>query len=230
MLQSPGAGNPRPTTNVARGVAREGRDRPRYCQAAEARSVSAEVRSKGVVLTWHAASRKSSFEVNSNKMSFSDGGERGGGTLRSVTLFGLGVVSVGRNPRLILSSIQDVSQELSNKKGMSLVSRRRFIELGVMAATLPFLSPGRLIATATAAVGKVSEGDPAAAALKYVEVASTAVRTDKMGVAGSSQICANCLFYKDSETPEWGGCALFKNRLVAEQGWCMGWVPARLVQ
>ena len=99
-----------------------------------------------------------------------------------------------------------------------------------MVATLPFLIPRGLIASATAAVGKVPEDEPAAAALNYVEVASTAVRADKMGVAGSEQICGNCLFYKDSKKPEWGGCALFQNRLVAEQGWCMGWVPARLVQ
>ena len=131
---------------------------------------------------------------------------------------------------MILSSIEVVLLIIVNKRGKPVVSRRKFIKLGAMAATLPFLIPRGFIATATAAVGKVPEDEPAAAALNYVEVASTAVRADKMGVAGSEQICGNCLFYKDSEKPEWGGCALFQNRLVAEQGWCMGWVPARLVQ
>lgn len=98
--------------------------------------------------------------------------------------------------------------------------------LVAMASSLSVMGQGGPIATAFAAVGKVPESDPAAVALKYVEVASTAVRTDKMGVAGSEQICGNCRFYKDSETPDWGGCALFQNRLVAKQGWCTGWVPA----
>ena len=126
---------------------------------------------------------------------------------------------------MILSKTRNVSQGLFIMKGISVISRRKFIELGALAATLPFLGQGGLVAPASAAVGKVPVNDPAAAALKYVEVASDASRADKMGVAGSEQICGNCRFYKDSETPEWGGCALFQNRLVAKQGWCMGWVP-----
>jgi hypothetical protein len=126
---------------------------------------------------------------------------------------------------MILSKTRNVSQGLFIMKGISVISRRKFIELGALAATLPFLGQGGLVAPASAAVDKVPVNDPAAAALKYVEVASDASRADKMGVAGSEQICGNCRFYKDSETPEWGGCALFQNRLVAKQGWCMGWVP-----
>jgi hypothetical protein len=111
------------------------------------------------------------------------------------------------------------------KKGEGVVSRRKLMGLMAMGSSLTVLGQGSLIATSFAAVGRVPETDPAAVALKYVEVASTAVRTDKMGVAGSEQICGNCRFYKDSETPDWGGCALFQNRLVAKQGWCTGWVP-----
>lgn len=173
---------------------------------------------------------KKTFEVNSDKRPFSGRGDCGGEKLRSITPFGLLAGTVDWNLRLILSSIEDVLSELINRKGVSVVSRRRFIELGAMAATLPFVIPGSLFATASAAVGKVPEDDPAAAALKYVEVASTAVRADKMGVEGSEQICGNCLYYRDSETPEWGGCALFQNRLVAKQGWCLGWLPTGLVQ
>ena len=127
---------------------------------------------------------------------------------------------------MILLAVRNVILVLSSEKGSPMVSRRRFMALGAVAAAVPFLGQGSLISTASAAVGKVPEGDPAAVALKYVEVASTAARTDKMGVAGSEQICGNCRFYKNSETAEWGGCALFQNQLVAEQGWCTGWVPA----
>jgi len=107
-----------------------------------------------------------------------------------------------------------------------MVSRRRFVKLSAVAAAIPLFSQVNLVSSASAAaMAKVPTDDPAAVALKYVEVATTATRTDKMGVAGSEQICGNCRFYKDSETPEWGGCALFQNRLVAKEGWCVGWVP-----
>lgn len=72
---------------------------------------------------------------------------------------------------------------------------------------------------------KLSTEDVAAKALKYVEDATEAERTDKMGVAGSEQLCSNCRFYAPSDE-EWGGCALFQYRLVAGPGWCTAWVPA----
>ncbi len=105
-----------------------------------------------------------------------------------------------------------------------MVSRRQFVKLTAVSAAIPLFSQINLVSAASP-VGKVPTNDPAAVALKYVEIASTANRTDKMGVVGSDQICGNCRFYKDSETPEWGGCALFQNRLVAKDGWCLGWVP-----
>ncbi|MDE0990611.1 MAG: high-potential iron-sulfur protein [Pseudomonadales bacterium] len=112
-------------------------------------------------------------------------------------------------------------------KEISMVSRRQIIKLSSIFAALPLVSLVKLISPASAAVMvKVPTDDPAAIALKYVEVASAAVRTDKMGVPGSEQTCGNCRFYKDSETPEWGGCTLFQNRLVVKAGWCMGWIPA----
>ena len=112
-------------------------------------------------------------------------------------------------------------------KEISMLSRRQFIKLSSISAALPLLSLVKLISPASAAVMvKVSIDDLAAIALKYVEVASAAVRTDKMGVPGSEQTCGNRRFYKDSGIPEWGGCALFQNRLVVKAGWCMGWNPA----
>jgi len=76
-----------------------------------------------------------------------------------------------------------------------MVTRRQFIKLSSIAATLPLLSQVKVISPASAAaIEKVPVNDPSALALKYVEVASEASRTDKMGVAGSDQICGNCLF------------------------------------
>ncbi|MFT4713801.1 MAG: hypothetical protein ACJAVI_002968 [Candidatus Azotimanducaceae bacterium] len=110
------------------------------------------------------------------------------------------------------------------KQGILMVSRRNFVKLTAASASLPLLGQVSLPLSAAAAT-KVPANDPAALGLKYVEVATNATRTDKMGTAGSDQLCSNCRFYKDSETPEWGGCALFQNRLVAKAGWCMGWIP-----
>jgi|TARA_B110000977_G_scaffold198291_1_gene282830 hypothetical protein len=104
-----------------------------------------------------------------------------------------------------------------------MVSRRNFVKLAAVSASVPLL--GQVSLSASAAE-KVPANDPAALSLKYVEVASDATRTDKGGVAGADQICGNCRFYANSDTPDWGGCVLFQNRLVAKGGWCVGWVPA----
>jgi len=108
-----------------------------------------------------------------------------------------------------------------------MVSRSLFIKLSSISAALPLLSLVKPISPASAAVMvKVRPDDPAAIALKYLEVARAAVRTDKIGVPGSKQTCSNCRFYKDSETPEWRGCTSFQNWLVVKAGWYMGWIPA----
>ena len=126
---------------------------------------------------------------------------------------------------MIPYTTRNVPKVLAATKGEEVVSRRKLMGLMAMGLSLSVLGQGSLIATSLAAVGRVAETDPTAVALKYVDVASTAIRTEKMGVAGSEQICGNCRFYEDKETPEWVGCALFQNRLVAKQGWCLGWVP-----
>lgn len=107
-----------------------------------------------------------------------------------------------------------------------MVSRRKFIKITALSASVPVLGQVSLVPWAYAAVmNKVPVDDPGAIALKYVEEATSATRIDKMGVPGSEQICGNCKFYKYSQTQDWGGCLLFQNQLVAKQGWCMGWVP-----
>ena len=102
---------------------------------------------------------------------------------------------------MIPYTTRNVSKVLVGTKGEEVVSRRKLMGLVAIGSSLTALGQGSLIATSLAAVGRVPETDPAAVALKYVEVASTAVRADKMGVAGSEQICGNCRFYKDSAIP-----------------------------
>ena len=105
-----------------------------------------------------------------------------------------------------------------------MTSRRTFLkQLG--AASAVALIPAINAQTAQAA-GIVPEDDPTAKALRYVEDAEKATRTDKMGVKGSDQVCTNCRFYGlVEEKDDWGSCQLFQNRLVAGPGWCAGWVP-----
>jgi hypothetical protein len=102
-----------------------------------------------------------------------------------------------------------------------MTTRRNFLK-GMAASTLiPLVS----VTTPSQAATKVPMDDPTAKALKYVEDATTATRADKMGVAGSDQLCSNCRFYAAETEPGWAPCALFQNRLVAGPGWCAGWVP-----
>ena len=88
------------------------------------------------------------------------------------------------------------------------------------------LARSALIPAIANAASNVDLKDPSAVALKYVENASNAQRADKMGTAAADQFCDNCRFYKvDSGNAARGGCALFKNNLVAGKGWCAAWVP-----
>ena len=91
---------------------------------------------------------------------------------------------------------------------------------------LALIPVANLIPAIANAASNVDLKDPSAVALKYVENASDAQRADKMGTAAADQFCDNCRFYKgDSGNAARGGCALFKNNLVAGKGWCAAWVP-----
>lgn len=104
-----------------------------------------------------------------------------------------------------------------------MTTRRTFLKGAAAVALIPVVNLPGLAQAAT----KVPLDDATAKALKYVEDATQATRTDKMGVAGSDQLCSNCRFYvADAGEAGWGACALFQNRLVAGPGWCAGWVPA----
>lgn len=103
-----------------------------------------------------------------------------------------------------------------------MTSRRTFLKASASIALIPLVN---LDVKSAYAAEKVPLSDPAAQGLKYTEDATTAARTDKMGFAAADQFCDNCQFYADDAEAGWGGCALFQNRLVADKGWCLGWVP-----
>lgn len=105
------------------------------------------------------------------------------------------------------------------------LSRRQILRGAMSAAAL--IPVVHLTTRPAMAQQRVTEEDPMAKALKYVEDADAAEglsRPDKAGMAGADQYCHNCALYVGED--EWGPCSIFQNRLVAGAGWCSAWVPA----
>jgi hypothetical protein len=72
---------------------------------------------------------------------------------------------------MIPYTTRNVIKVLATTKGEEVASRRKLMGLMAMGSSLTVLGQGSLIATSLAAVGRVPETDPAAVALRYVEMA-----------------------------------------------------------
>jgi High potential iron-sulfur protein len=101
-------------------------------------------------------------------------------------------------------------------------SRRRFLRLtvGAAAAALAASSLPRLARAADAP--HVTESDPTAKALGYVEDAGTT--KDPKHKAGD--VCANCQFYSGASSG-FGPCQLFPGKAVSSKGWCVSHTPKK---
>lgn len=96
-------------------------------------------------------------------------------------------------------------------------SRRRFLKAAAGTAAAAVVAGGVLPRFARAAdLPHVSESDPTAKALGYVEDASKT--TDPKHHAGNN--CANCQFYSGGPTG-YGPCQLFPGKSVNAKGWCV---------
>ncbi|HET6433479.1 high-potential iron-sulfur protein [Dyella sp.] len=95
-------------------------------------------------------------------------------------------------------------------------SRRRFLKIaaGTAAAAVVVGTLPRLARAAD--LPHVSESDPTAKALGYVENASET--KDPKHKAGDN--CANCQFYSGGPTG-FGPCQLFPGKAVSAKGWCV---------
>ncbi|MEI7038163.1 high-potential iron-sulfur protein [Fulvimonas yonginensis] len=95
-------------------------------------------------------------------------------------------------------------------------SRRRFLKVAVgtaaAAAVVGLPRVGR-----AADLPHVSESDPTAKALDYVEDASKS----KNPKHKPGDVCANCQFYTGTGTTGYGPCQLFPGKSVNAQGWCV---------
>lgn len=101
-------------------------------------------------------------------------------------------------------------------KEESIESRRRFLKIAAGTAAAAAVI-GTLPRIARAAdLPHVSESDPTAKALGYVEDASTT--KDPKHKAGAN--CSNCQFYSGGPTG-FGPCQLFPGKAVSAKGWCV---------
>ena len=99
-------------------------------------------------------------------------------------------------------------------------SRRRLLKLAA-GTTAVAVVLGVMPRFARAAdLPHVTDADPTAKALDYVEDASKS--TNPKQKAGDS--CANCQFYSGGPTG-YGPCALFPGKSVNAKGWCVSHSP-----
>lgn len=98
-------------------------------------------------------------------------------------------------------------------------SRRRFLKFAAGSAAAAMLVSGLpRVARADGPLPHVSDADPTAKALGYVDDASKT--TNPKHHAGNS--CANCQFYTpDPKDPGYGPCQLFPGKAVSAKGWCI---------
>ncbi len=101
-------------------------------------------------------------------------------------------------------------------------SRRHFLKIAA-GTTAAAVMLGGLPRFATAAdLPPVSESDPTAKALAYVEDANKSTNPKRK----PGDVCANCQFYGGGPTGR-GSCQLFPGKSVNAKGWCVSHAPKK---
>ena len=95
------------------------------------------------------------------------------------------------------------------------VSRRRLLKRIALAASLGSLATAQLRADD---LPLISESDPEAKTVKYVEDATKAKEA-----AGNR--CDTCSLYLGGNGSTEGTCQIFKGKRVKAAGWCTAWAP-----
>jgi hypothetical protein len=96
-------------------------------------------------------------------------------------------------------------------------TRRDFIVAGIGSAV--GLCAALAASRDARADDKLSESDPAAKAVGYVNVAAKADKGHFPSYK-DGQTCSNCSLFQGNPTDAWGGCTLFGTKQVAGGGWC----------
>ena len=102
---------------------------------------------------------------------------------------------------------------------MGPLSRRHLLEKLAAAASLIGMAQLQSRSARAADAPPLSEDDPAAKAVKYVEDATKA----KGAMPGST--CANCGLYTGKSGAKSGPCQIFPGKSVVAAGWCASWAP-----
>ncbi|HTV86153.1 MAG TPA: high-potential iron-sulfur protein [Dyella sp.] len=92
--------------------------------------------------------------------------------------------------------------------------RRRFLQLATAAVAVAATATLTRFAHADDQM-HVTDADPTAKALGYVEDATTT----KSALYKAGSTCANCQFYSGSKSG-YGPCQLFPGKVVNAKGWC----------
>jgi hypothetical protein len=114
----------------------------------------------------------------------------------------------------------------SSKSGRRDRSRRSFLALaGVTgAAALVGIRPALTSAQGGAQLPHLSEADPTAKALGYVEDASKVDKT-KFPSYKAGAHCATCNFFQGKPNDPYGPCQIFPGKAAAAKGWCASHSP-----
>jgi hypothetical protein len=114
----------------------------------------------------------------------------------------------------------------SSKTGRRDRPRRSFIALAgaTGAAALIGIRPALTFAQGGAQLPHLSESDPTAKALGYVEDASKVDKT-KFPTYKPGARCATCNFFQGKAGDEYGPCQIFPGKAVAAKGWCASHSP-----
>lgn len=107
---------------------------------------------------------------------------------------------------------------MSNEKEIE--SRRRFLKVAAGTTAAAVVMGGLPRFAIAADLPHVTDADPTAKALAYVEDASKSTNPKRK----PGDDCANCQFYSGGASG-YGPCALFPGKSVAAKGWCVSHSP-----
>ncbi|HVN98762.1 MAG TPA: high-potential iron-sulfur protein [Steroidobacteraceae bacterium] len=102
---------------------------------------------------------------------------------------------------------------------------RRAMLKSIAMGTAAVLALGRIPAAAAAAAAALvplTDADPTAKALGYVDDSSKVVAAQNP-THKPEQKCSNCLQFKGKAGDARGGCNLYPGKSVAANGWCRGY-------
>ena len=104
---------------------------------------------------------------------------------------------------------------------MKKIARRQFIQVSAAAAAGAVVLPADQLKAQD--MPKLTEDDPMAQAMKYVNDASTVDAASRPNPA-AEQRCSNCALIQGDEG-EWRPCQIFPGKVVNANGWCSVWAP-----